>query len=186
MNLPDSIPDAVTEGTLPRLALVVAVMILRNPRDVYQVDQIADWCGIARRTTFAMLYHLRDVHFQIIQVKNGIKIVPIRPNSTEIAPFNNSAAGGTPHEGTLIPDDYPNLKAREWAKAMFPSIDVSHAADAFLQHHQLKGSVRHSWEAAWRSWMKRAHKDQPDDNGKTRAATFGDAISTAISSNPFG
>ena len=183
MRLPDSIVDAVTAGTLPRLALVVAVMIIRHPQDVYRLNQIAEWCGIARRTTFLMLTHLRDVHFEIIQVKSGLKIHQIPPQSTEIAPYSNSALECTPLGQTEIPSQYPDKKAREWALDRYPGYDITAAARNFRAHHILSNSQRLSWEAAWRSWMKRAHKDT--DHAPPRATSISDAIGIALSKNPF-
>ena len=79
MEIDDTLIDAVSQGKLPRLALIVAIMILRHPREVYKVNDIAEWCGIARRTTFLMLSHLRNDYFEIIQTQNGIKIIQIKP-----------------------------------------------------------------------------------------------------------
>lgn len=183
MHLPESIVDAVSQGKLPRLALVVAVMILRHPQELYKVDEIAEWCGIARRTTFLMLSHLRDVHFEIIQQQNGLKIVQIGQKNTEIALSGNSAPQCTPEGGDCIPDDYPSKEALHWAQSRYPEIDIKRAAQGFRDHHIMKQSRRQSWEAAWRSWMARAHKDPKD--GQTRTSRIGAAVGLALRSNPF-
>ena len=183
MNIPDSIPDAVSSGTLPRLALVVAIMVLRNPRDVYRVDDIAEWCGVARRTVFVMLAHLKDVHFEIIQVQYGIKISVIDTDSSQNGAKPSGASGSTPSMGTPLPKDYPDYIAMQWAKELYPKADIEAANRRFRSHHLFKGSIRDSWEAAWRSWMKRDHKDF--DHEPTGTTTIRDAVSIALSSNPF-
>lgn len=183
MHLPESIVDAVSEGKLPRLALIVAVMIIRHPRELYKVDEIAGWCGIARRTTFLMLSHLRDTHFEIIQKQNGLEIVQIGQKQGQIVASGNSASQCTPENGGLLPDDYPTKEALAWASERYPSIDVHHAAAAFRSHHQLKQSRRQSWEAAWRSWMARAHKDPID--APTRTTRIHNAIRIALRQDPF-
>ena len=175
MEIDDTLIDAVSQGKLPRLALIVAIMILRHPREVYKVNDIAEWCGIARRTTFLMLSHLRNDYFEIIQTQNGIKIIQIKPKQNSAVECTD---GGTP-----LHDDYPSLKAMDWAKQRYPQINVTAAASSFRAHHVFKKTKRISWEAAWRSWMARAHKD-PETN-ETRTTKFHSAVDIALGSNPF-
>ena len=58
----------------------------------------------------------------------------------------------------LDEDFWPNEKAWETMEEHFPHLDLKLETHAFIDYWISKGSMKKDWNAAWRNWIRMAHK----------------------------
>lgn len=59
----------------------------------------------------------------------------------------------------LLPEDFwPSEKAWNTMAEHFPHLDLKLETHAFKDYWASKGSMKKDWEAAWRNWIRMAHK----------------------------
>ncbi|RPH38334.1 hypothetical protein EHM92_00185 [bacterium] len=67
---------------------------------------------------------------------------------------------------TGCPESFPiDDHLKEWASRKVPGLNVEDETENFLDHHRAKGNSFADWDAAWRSWMKKAVKFAQGNNG---------------------
>lgn len=58
-----------------------------------------------------------------------------------------------------LPDDFTvTLDLLVWARDVVPTLDLEAETAAWRDHHHAKGSTMADWPAAWRLWMRNAHR----------------------------
>lgn len=66
---------------------------------------------------------------------------------------------------TRIPDDFAiDADMRKWAAEKIPGFDVETETENFIDYWRQradKGALKADWVATWRTWMRRAAKDNP-------------------------
>ena len=68
-------------------------------------------------------------------------------------------------EASRIPDDFAiDADMRKWAAEKIPGFDIDTETENFIDYWRQradKGALKADWVATWRTWMRRAAKDNP-------------------------
>jgi uncharacterized protein YdaU (DUF1376 family) len=81
---------------------------------------------------------------------------------------------------TKIPSNFALTDdMRTWASTNAPSVGIDEATAAFIDHHTAKGSTFKDWNAAWRTWMRRAIQFGNGATGETDGIDRASAAWTA-------
>ena len=103
------------------------------------------------------------------QTEPPLTLTPADPVSVS-APKPKRAAPRPKAALTPIPETWePSEKGLEFA-AKHGSI-AAHEAPRFVAHHQAKGSVMASWDAAWRTWCLNQERWRKEDLERARGVT---------------
>ncbi len=66
-------------------------------------------------------------------------------------------------KGTSVPESFPiGGELARWTLTILRRESVSTERDAFLDYHRARGSVFKDWDAAWRTWVRRAATYRPE------------------------
>ena len=83
-----------------------------------------------------------------------------KKTSKATAPRRGKAASGT-----RIPDDFAiDADMRKWAAEKIPGFDIDTETETFIDYWRQRadsGALKADWVATWRTWMRRAAKDNP-------------------------
>lgn len=95
--------------------------------------------------------------------------IPHTFTSTYTVTSTSTSGGSASHSGaakrrrsrsqTGAPDEFEiSDSLAAWALQNCPTIDLKEETDVFLDYHRARGTSFSSWDAAWRTWMKKAVK----------------------------
>lgn len=94
---------------------------------------------------------------------------PRIPPFTETESSEESSGKKTRKRGTGVPSEFKVTdEMKQWAREHTPDVKVAQQTHQFLDYHRAKGSVFKDWQAAWRTWMRKAAEYQGSANGNGR------------------
>lgn len=106
------------------------------------------------------------------------RVVPESAHELEPMNYNQDTFfEGVPKRGAPsrpLPDDFTVTAAMQsWAMEACPLVDPGAEVVQFIDWHRAKGSKHKDWEAAWRTWMRRAQSYAEERQQQKQAAGSG-------------
>jgi hypothetical protein len=92
-------------------------------------------------------------------------------NTPPVVPPSGDGSAGKPASRerrslTRVPEPFVVTdRMRLWAAAETPTVDVDDQTASFIDHARAQDRRVKDWEAAWRNWLRKAHRDLGRRNG---------------------